>query len=187
MCLWDSKERGGRPDIIQLVAAVYREWNAEVVLITSNWGGNKELMEGCKKLHIPAFVSLFLPECVCGTDFLFLWRARSGTFELMANFVVLDLPLTTTVIFIASCLSLLTIHTTAAAGQQNFASGRNTRRFYTYHKRYLYIFVKSPRHGVCRQFIYIAYNPLYPLVLWGLISASVPPSRAGRKFVHDTT
>ena len=58
MCLWDSKERGGRPDIVQLVAAIYREWDAEVVFITSNWDGNKELMEGCKKLHIPAFVSL---------------------------------------------------------------------------------------------------------------------------------
>ena len=58
MCLWDSKERGGRPDIIRLVAAIYREWDAEVVFITSNCDGNKELMEGCKKLRIPAFVSL---------------------------------------------------------------------------------------------------------------------------------
>lgn len=58
MCLWDSKERGGRPNVVQLVAAIYRDWNAEVVFITSNWDGNKELMEGCKKLGIPAFVSL---------------------------------------------------------------------------------------------------------------------------------
>jgi nucleoside-diphosphate-sugar epimerase len=57
-CLWDSKERGGRPEIIGLVAAIYKEWNAEVVFITSNWDGNKELMEGCKRLGIPAFVSL---------------------------------------------------------------------------------------------------------------------------------
>ena len=57
MCLWDSKERGGRPDIIRLVASIYKEWNAEVVFITSNLDGNKELMEGCKKLGIPAFVS----------------------------------------------------------------------------------------------------------------------------------
>ena len=62
MCLWDSKERGGRPDIMQLVALIYREWNAEVVFITSNWDGNRELMEGCKKLGIPAFVSL---PCSC--------------------------------------------------------------------------------------------------------------------------
>jgi len=58
-CLWDSKERGGRPDIVHLVAALYREWNAEVVFITSNWGGNKELMEGCKRLDIPAFGTLW--------------------------------------------------------------------------------------------------------------------------------
>ncbi|KAF9652439.1 hypothetical protein BDM02DRAFT_3088819, partial [Thelephora ganbajun] len=59
MCLWDSKERGGRPDIVRLVASIYREWNAEVVFITSNWNGNKELMEGCKKLGIPAFGTLW--------------------------------------------------------------------------------------------------------------------------------
>jgi len=58
MCLWDSKERGGRPDIVQLVASIYKEWNAEVVFITSNLSGNTELMEGCKRLGIPAFVSL---------------------------------------------------------------------------------------------------------------------------------
>lgn len=57
MCLWDSRVRGGRPDIVGLVATIYKEWNAEVVFITSNWDGNKELMEGCKKLGIPAVVS----------------------------------------------------------------------------------------------------------------------------------
>ena len=57
MCLWDSKERGGRPDAVQLVASIYKEWNAEIVFITSNFGGNRELMEGCKQLGIPAFVS----------------------------------------------------------------------------------------------------------------------------------
>lgn len=59
LCLWDSKERGGRPDIVGLVAEIYKEWDAEVVFITSNWGGNKELMEGCKKLGIPAFGTLW--------------------------------------------------------------------------------------------------------------------------------
>ena len=54
----------------------------------------------------------------------------------MASFVVLDLPSTTTVIFIAPCLSLLTIHTIAAAGQQSFASSHNTRRFYTHPQTY---------------------------------------------------
>jgi hypothetical protein len=57
MCLWDSKERGGRPDMVKLVTAIYREWQAEVVFITSNWQGNKELTEGCKQAGIPAFVS----------------------------------------------------------------------------------------------------------------------------------
>lgn len=59
LCLWDSRERGGRPDLVGLVAAIYKEWDAEVVFITSNWGGNKELMEGCKKLGIPAFGTLW--------------------------------------------------------------------------------------------------------------------------------
>jgi hypothetical protein len=88
MCLWDSKERGGRPDIVRLVASIYREWNAEVVFITSNWGGNKELIEGCKKLDIPAFVSLFRScscHCVYKT-FSFLCRGRFGTFDPMASF-----------------------------------------------------------------------------------------------------
>lgn len=31
-------------------------WNAEVVFITSNYQGNKEIMEGCKAIGIPAFV-----------------------------------------------------------------------------------------------------------------------------------
>lgn len=57
MCLWDSKERGGRPDVVKLVTSIYKEWGAEVVFITSNYQGNKELMEGCKKAGVPAFVS----------------------------------------------------------------------------------------------------------------------------------
>ena len=95
MCLWDSKERGGRPDIVRLVASIYREWDAEVVFITSNWGGNKELMEGCKKLGIPAFVSSFR-SCsdLCVLTFSFLRRARFGTFDPMANFTTFDLPRT---------------------------------------------------------------------------------------------
>jgi len=91
MCLWDSKERGGRPDTVQLVASIYKEWNAEVVFITSNLNGNKELMEGCKKLGIPAFVSLSR-SCsgVCVMTFSSLRRARSGTSEFMTSFVILD-------------------------------------------------------------------------------------------------
>jgi hypothetical protein len=54
---WDSKHRGGRPDVMQLVKDAYRTWNAEVVFITSNYQGNSEIMEGCKEAGIPAFVS----------------------------------------------------------------------------------------------------------------------------------
>ncbi|KAI0302371.1 hypothetical protein B0F90DRAFT_1816577 [Multifurca ochricompacta] len=58
MTLWDSKKRGGRPDIMRVVKEVYTMWRAEVVFITSNRQGNQEIMEGCKEARIPAFVSL---------------------------------------------------------------------------------------------------------------------------------
>ncbi|KAJ3838878.1 hypothetical protein F5878DRAFT_660803 [Lentinula raphanica] len=57
--LWDSKQRGGRPDTMQLIKEVYESWNAEIVFITSNWIGNKEMMEGCKEAGIPAFGTLW--------------------------------------------------------------------------------------------------------------------------------
>ncbi|KAF9039444.1 hypothetical protein BDZ89DRAFT_945396 [Hymenopellis radicata] len=57
--LWDSKKRGGRPDSMKLISDVYTSWGAEVVFITSNWGGNKEMMEGCKAAGIPAFGTLW--------------------------------------------------------------------------------------------------------------------------------
>jgi hypothetical protein len=43
---------------MKLVKDAYDSWGAEVVFITSNYQGNGELMEGCKRLGIPAFVSL---------------------------------------------------------------------------------------------------------------------------------
>jgi hypothetical protein len=55
--LWDSKARGGRPDVMKLIKESYVHWNAEVVIITSNFQGNKDMMEGCKAAGIPAFVS----------------------------------------------------------------------------------------------------------------------------------
>ena len=58
LCLWDSKKRGGRPDVVKLVKEAYASWNAEVVFITSNFQGNQELMEGCREAGIPAFVSI---------------------------------------------------------------------------------------------------------------------------------
>ncbi|KAJ3908886.1 hypothetical protein F5879DRAFT_792643 [Lentinula edodes] len=57
--LWDSKQRGGRPDTMKLIKEVYTSWNAEIVFITSNWIGNKEMMEGCKEAAIPAFGTLW--------------------------------------------------------------------------------------------------------------------------------
>lgn len=44
--------------MMKLVKDAYHSWGAEVVFITSNWAGNKEIMEGCKEVGIPAFVRL---------------------------------------------------------------------------------------------------------------------------------
>ncbi|KAG6878189.1 hypothetical protein C0993_010950 [Termitomyces sp. T159_Od127] len=57
--LWDSKQRGGRPDVMKLIKETYVSWRAEVIFITSNYQGNQEMMEGCKEAGIPAFVGLF--------------------------------------------------------------------------------------------------------------------------------
>ncbi|TDL23046.1 hypothetical protein BD410DRAFT_787876 [Rickenella mellea] len=59
LCLWDSKKRGGRPDVMKLVKDAYHSWKAEVVFITSNYQGNQEIMEGCKEAGIPAFGTLW--------------------------------------------------------------------------------------------------------------------------------
>ncbi|KAK0212519.1 hypothetical protein DFS33DRAFT_1282269 [Desarmillaria ectypa] len=61
--LWDSRGRGGRPDVMKLITETHKSWGAEVVFITSNWAGNKEMMEGCKAAGIPAFVrTTILPQ-----------------------------------------------------------------------------------------------------------------------------
>jgi hypothetical protein len=57
LCLWDTRARDGRPDVMKLVKDAYKSWGAEVVFITSNYQGNQEIMEGCKEAGIPAFVS----------------------------------------------------------------------------------------------------------------------------------
>ncbi|KAJ6512823.1 hypothetical protein C8R45DRAFT_1087939 [Mycena sanguinolenta] len=57
--LWDSKARGERPDVMKLIKETYISWNAEVVFITSNFGGNREMMEGCKEEGIPVFGTLW--------------------------------------------------------------------------------------------------------------------------------
>ncbi|KAF7791249.1 hypothetical protein EIP86_002263 [Pleurotus ostreatoroseus] len=45
LLLWDSKQRGGRPDTMKLLKEVYDRWEAEVVFITSNYIGNSEMMQ----------------------------------------------------------------------------------------------------------------------------------------------
>lgn len=59
LLLWDSKERGGRPDTMKILKEAYDYWQAEVVFITSNYVGNAEIQEGCKTLGIPAFGTLW--------------------------------------------------------------------------------------------------------------------------------
>lgn len=46
---------------MKLVRDAYHSWGAEVVFITSNYQGNKEIMEGCKEEGIPAFVRHLFP------------------------------------------------------------------------------------------------------------------------------
>jgi hypothetical protein len=64
----DGDRPGGRPDTMKLIKEVYDAWEAEVVFITSNWQGNKEMMEGCKQAGIPAFVSNLEVSFWCFTD-----------------------------------------------------------------------------------------------------------------------
>jgi hypothetical protein len=49
MILWDTKERGGRPDTMQLLKDTYKSFGAEVIFITSNMQGNDEMMQGCRE------------------------------------------------------------------------------------------------------------------------------------------
>jgi hypothetical protein len=51
--------------MMKLIKAVYDSWGAEVVFVTSNFQGNREVMEGCKEAGIPVFVRL-----IYSTDFL---------------------------------------------------------------------------------------------------------------------
>ncbi|KAF8270331.1 hypothetical protein EI94DRAFT_1698848 [Lactarius quietus] len=80
--LWDSKLRGGRPDTMKIQTEAYHAWGAEVVfrVITSNYGGNSEIMQGCKEagIGIPAFGTLW--------DFLIV--DITGTSEAVANALV---------------------------------------------------------------------------------------------------
>jgi hypothetical protein len=59
LLLWDSKKRGCRPDLMMLIKEAYDSWGAEVVMITSNYVGNFEMLHGCKEAGIPAFGTLW--------------------------------------------------------------------------------------------------------------------------------
>ncbi|KAF4987796.1 hypothetical protein FDECE_15289 [Fusarium decemcellulare] len=59
MILWDSKERGGRPDSVQLLKDTWRNFGAEVIFITSNMKGNDEMMQGCREAGMHAFGTLW--------------------------------------------------------------------------------------------------------------------------------
>lgn len=69
MILWDSKQRGGRPNTMQLLKDTYKSWNAEVIFITSNMQGNNEMMEGCREGMrlanlVVRLVNLLQPACM---------------------------------------------------------------------------------------------------------------------------
>lgn len=57
--LWDSRERGGRPDSVALLTETWRAWGAEVIFITSNAQGNDEMMQGCRTAGLHAFGTLW--------------------------------------------------------------------------------------------------------------------------------
>ena len=93
MLLWDSKQRGGRPDSVKILKEVYESWQAEgenlllldsspiltkigvVVFITSNYQGNSEIMQGCKEAGIPVFGTLW--DFVSLRRLLYLMRSCS--------------------------------------------------------------------------------------------------------------
>ncbi|EXM18457.1 hypothetical protein RAB80_004022 [Fusarium oxysporum f. sp. vasinfectum] len=59
MILWDTKERGGRPDTMQLLRDTWNNFGAEVIFITSNMKGNDEMMQGCREEGMHAFGTLW--------------------------------------------------------------------------------------------------------------------------------
>jgi hypothetical protein len=45
----------GRPNVSELAVGAARRWNAEVVVVTSNPEGSRDVVSGCKKAGIRAF------------------------------------------------------------------------------------------------------------------------------------
>lgn len=81
---------------MKLIKETYVSWNAEVVFITSNWQGNKEMMEGCKEAGIPVFVSHFKvhnqgladPVDNSGNTLGLLTRSRNGRLDWLSPYMV---------------------------------------------------------------------------------------------------
>lgn len=46
---------GGRPDVAEMSVAAARRWGAEVVVVTSNPAGSRDVVSACKGAGIPAF------------------------------------------------------------------------------------------------------------------------------------
>ena len=57
--IWDTKERGGRPDTAKMVSEICKIWEAECVIVTSNLKGSTEIMESLIGEGIPCFGTLF--------------------------------------------------------------------------------------------------------------------------------
>jgi hypothetical protein len=49
----------GRPNVAELTVGAARRWNAEVVVVTSNPEGSRDVLSGCKKAGIRVFVPIW--------------------------------------------------------------------------------------------------------------------------------
>jgi hypothetical protein len=67
---------------MKLIQEVYVSWGAEVVFITSNFQGNREMMEGCKAVGIPAFVR---PHALENLELCLTWIAIGNTMGFLNN------------------------------------------------------------------------------------------------------
>lgn len=45
----------GRPNVSEMTVEAARRWGAEVVIVTSNPSGSRDVVNGCKAAGIPAF------------------------------------------------------------------------------------------------------------------------------------
>lgn len=86
MILWDSKERGGRPDAVQLLKDTWESFGAEVIFITSNMKGNDEMMQGCRAGKFFSFPLLSLACLNVGELVLTSWIAGLHAFGTLWDF-----------------------------------------------------------------------------------------------------